>query len=160
MAAADRPAPIEAKRALRPMRSPKAACPTRPRLIAAMAGPSTQLAAACRTRDAMTMGKTGHSPSASALMPIARTASEAAQRDQTPHGENQPDIDLRPGLGRQVHGNERTKTGLNVGHAEDEPVERATAGVRRPRGRIGRRLPTGNRRDFERDAAQQAVIIL
>ena len=39
--------PIEEKRALRPNRSLIAACPTRPRLIAAIAGPRTQLAAAC-----------------------------------------------------------------------------------------------------------------
>ena len=49
IAAAASPLPTAAKRALRPSRSPMAACPTRPRLIAAMAGPSTQLAAACST---------------------------------------------------------------------------------------------------------------
>ena len=47
----------EAKRALRPSRSPIAAWPTRPRLIAAMAGPSTQLASACRIEADSTIGK-------------------------------------------------------------------------------------------------------
>ena len=44
--AAATPLPIEAKRALRPSRSPIAAWPTSPRLIATTQGPSTQLAAA------------------------------------------------------------------------------------------------------------------
>ena len=74
--------PIEAKRALRPIRSPKVAWPTRRRLIAEIAGPSTQLASACRTRDAMTTRKIGHSASASALIPIAITASAVAQRSE------------------------------------------------------------------------------
>ena len=59
IAAAARPLPIEAKRALRPSRSPIAAWPTRPRLIAAMAGPRTQLASACTTAADSTIGKTG-----------------------------------------------------------------------------------------------------
>ena len=59
IAAAASPLPIEAKRALRPSRSPITAWPTSPRLIAAMAGPSTQLAAACRIEPASTVGKIG-----------------------------------------------------------------------------------------------------
>ena len=59
IAAAARPLPTEAKRALRPSRSPIAAWPTRPRLIAAIAGPSTQLASACTTAADSTIGKTG-----------------------------------------------------------------------------------------------------
>src|SRR4029077_7276149 len=51
--------PAEAKRALRPSRSLMAPCPTRPRLIAAIAGPSTQLAAACPTAAESTTGKIG-----------------------------------------------------------------------------------------------------
>ena len=47
MTAAARPLPIEAKRALRPSRSPSAAWPTRCRLIAAIAGVRMQLAKAC-----------------------------------------------------------------------------------------------------------------
>ncbi len=59
IAAAAKPLPTEAKRALRPSRSPIAAWPTRPRLIAAIAGPSTQLASACSTDPASTIGKIG-----------------------------------------------------------------------------------------------------
>ena len=60
MTPADRPAPIEAKRALRPSRSPILSGPTRPRLMAAMAGPSTQLAAACRMAAMKITGSIGH----------------------------------------------------------------------------------------------------
>ena len=59
--AAAEPLPSEAKRALRPSRSPIASGPTRPRLIAAIAGPSTQLASACSVAAAVTTGKIGHS---------------------------------------------------------------------------------------------------
>jgi hypothetical protein len=59
MAAAASPLPTDANRALRPNRSPIAAGPTRPRLIAAMAGPSTQLASACTTEPANTIVNTG-----------------------------------------------------------------------------------------------------
>src|SRR5229473_389233 len=62
MTAAERPLPTEAKRALRPSRSPIAACPTRPRLMAASAGPSTQLDAAWSTLVATTMMKIGQRP--------------------------------------------------------------------------------------------------
>jgi hypothetical protein len=57
--AAASPVPIEANRALRPSRSLMPACPTSPRLIAAMAGPSTQLASACPTDADSTTGKIG-----------------------------------------------------------------------------------------------------
>ncbi|MGY4373787.1 hypothetical protein ACVWZ3_001426 [Bradyrhizobium sp. i1.3.6] len=57
--AAATPLPRDAKRALRPSRSPIASGPTRPRLIAAIAGPSTQLAAACSVAAATTTGKIG-----------------------------------------------------------------------------------------------------
>ncbi len=61
MAAAAKPLPTEAKRALRPSRSLIAMWPTNPRLIAAIAGPSTQLASACSTEPASTIGKFGSS---------------------------------------------------------------------------------------------------
>ena len=61
MAAAADPLPIEANRALRPSRSPIAACPTKPRLSATMHGPSTQLAAACNAAAVSTTGKIGSS---------------------------------------------------------------------------------------------------
>jgi len=57
--AAASPLPMEANRALRPSRSLIAACPTRPRLIAAMAGPSTQLASECTTAAESTIGNIG-----------------------------------------------------------------------------------------------------
>ena len=50
---------MEAKRALRPSRSPIAAWPTRPRLIATIAGPRTQLASECTTAADKTIGKIG-----------------------------------------------------------------------------------------------------
>jgi hypothetical protein len=59
MAAAASPLPTAAKRALRPSLSLIAACPTKPRLIAAMAGPSTQLAAECRTAAARMTARIG-----------------------------------------------------------------------------------------------------
>jgi hypothetical protein len=80
MAAAATPLPMEAKRAFRPRRPPRAAWPTRPRLIAAITGPSTQLAPACNTRVAITTGNVGQIASASALTQIAPTASAATNR--------------------------------------------------------------------------------
>src|SRR5882724_6614352 len=74
MTAAATPLPSDAYRALRPNRSPIASGPTRPRLIAAIAGPSTQLAAACRVAAATTTGKIGHAAYPSAHMPIVATA--------------------------------------------------------------------------------------
>ncbi len=80
IAAAATPLPIEAKRAFRPNRAPNAAWPTSARLSAAMTGPSTQLAAACIIRAAMTTEKVGHKAMASALRPTAATASAAINR--------------------------------------------------------------------------------
>jgi len=80
MAAAATPLPIDAKRALRPIRSPSPAWPARPRLMAAIAGPSTQLAAACSARAPITIRNTGHSAVTNALMQIAATARPATQR--------------------------------------------------------------------------------
>ncbi len=80
--AAATPFPSEAKRALRPKRSPIASGPTRPRLIAAIAGPSTQLAAACKVAAATTTGKIGHTAYPSALTPIVATASPATSRSE------------------------------------------------------------------------------
>ena len=142
------PLPIDAKRALRPMRSPSAAWPTRPRLIAATAGPSTQLAAACRARAATTMKKIGQSAMASALTQIATTATPAAKRaertastsappgicpisaDQAAGRQHQADVDLRPGMRRQIDRDERAEAGLDVGQEEAEPVQRRASSPR------------------------------
>ena len=80
MPAAARPEPTEAKAALRPRRALIPLRPTRPRLIAAIAGPSTQLAPACKIREAKTTTKIGDIASANALIPTAATAAAATQR--------------------------------------------------------------------------------
>jgi hypothetical protein len=49
------------------------------------------------------------------------------QRHQATCGQDQADVDLRPGMRRQVDRDERTKAGLNVGKKEAEPVESARA---------------------------------
>src|SRR6185437_6309190 len=54
------PLPIDAKRALRPSRLLIADWPTRPRLMAAIAGPNTQLLADWSTAADRTTGKIGH----------------------------------------------------------------------------------------------------
>src|SRR5712671_722133 len=82
MTAAATPLPSDAYRALRPNRSPIASGPTRPRLIAAIAGPSTQLAAACRVAAAATTGKIGHAAYPSAHIPIVATARPATSRSE------------------------------------------------------------------------------
>src|ERR1700733_3195751 len=80
--AAATPLPSDAKRALRPKRSPIASGPTKPRLIAAIAGPNTQLAAACNVAAATTTGKIGHAAYPSALTPIVATARPATSRSE------------------------------------------------------------------------------
>jgi hypothetical protein len=80
MAAAARPLPMEAKRALRPSRSRIAACPTNPRLIAAIAGPSRQLAAECEIEAAKMTEKIGVATNAKALTAMATTAIAATSR--------------------------------------------------------------------------------
>ena len=145
MAAAATRLPADMKRTLRPMRSPRPAWPTMRRLMAGIAGPSTQLAAACRTRDAMTIAKIGHAASASALRPIPTTANPAAvrgerteiddgasrhlagQRDEAADRQDEADLALRPSVGRQIDGDERPEAGLQIGDEECEPVEPATA---------------------------------
>ena len=80
MTPAARPLPMAAKRALRPSRWLRAAWPTRPRVTAAMAGPSTELAPTCRSFAALIVAKTGHTAISSAATPIPTTASIAARR--------------------------------------------------------------------------------
>jgi hypothetical protein len=74
--------PTDAKRALRASRSLMPAWPTRPRLIAAMAGPSTQLAAACSARPNRTKRNTGQIASEIALALIATTPHAARSRSE------------------------------------------------------------------------------
>ena len=78
--AAARPLPIDAKRALRPSRSPSAACPTSSRLTAAIAGVSTQLAVACNTKAAIVESCIGANASSSAEPVIPRMPMAAAVR--------------------------------------------------------------------------------
>ena len=93
--------------------------------MAGIAGPSTQLAAACRTPEAITIAKIGHEASASALRPIPTTANPAAvrgertefddgasrhlagQRDEAADRQDEADLALRPRMGRQIDGDER-----------------------------------------------------
>jgi hypothetical protein len=82
IASADSPVPSDAKRALRPSRSPISAWPTSPRLIAAIAGPSTQTAAACSVMAPSTTGKIGHIDKMNALAPMVTMASAATSRSE------------------------------------------------------------------------------
>jgi hypothetical protein len=47
------------------------------------------------------------------------------QRHQATSGKDQADVDLRPRMRRQVDRDERTKSGLDIGKKEAEPVEPA-----------------------------------
>ena len=77
------------------------------------------------------------------------------QRDQASRGQDQADIELRPGMRGQVDGNEGTEPGLDVREEKGEPVKPARARLRcRSAGR-GRRLLRRRRR---RDAAIDAAI--
>ena len=50
--------------------------------MAATAGESTEVAAACKAREEATATKTGHTAIIKALMPIAATAAAAAERSE------------------------------------------------------------------------------
>src|SRR5215475_2247898 len=78
--AAATPAPMEAKRALRPNRWLITDRPTRPRLMAAIYGPKTQLLAAWSSAADRTTGKIGKTAYANALTPISATARPATNR--------------------------------------------------------------------------------
>ena len=78
--AAPRALPSAAKLALRPRRSPARARPTRPMLIAAMAGVSTQLAAEWIAIARSTTRKLGQTARAKALPEMPSTATAAAKR--------------------------------------------------------------------------------
>ncbi len=75
---AARPLPTELKRALRPNRGPTAAWPTRPRVMAAMAGPSTALDATCSSLAPRMPTNDGSMAISRALTPMPITASMAA----------------------------------------------------------------------------------
>ena len=157
MPAAARPLPIDAKRALRPNRSPTAAWPTSPRLIAAIAGLSTQLRGGVQNLRAEHGGKdrpqrehqracadAQHRKGGDAPLRPHGVEDEPArhlkgQRGQASGGQNQSDVDLRPLMGREVDGDEGTEPGLYVGDEEREPVERALAPARRAGRRLRRR---------------------
>ncbi len=49
----------------------------------------------------------------------------ACHRRDGPEAEGKTDRGLRPALRRQVDGNERAETGLNIGNEEVEPIEAA-----------------------------------
>ena len=61
------------------------------------------------------------------------------QRDKPGYRQNQTDIGLCPFLCSQIDREERSKSGLDVGDAEDEPVETAKAALRRRGRHIARR---------------------
>ena len=93
MITAAAPFPADAKRALRPSRAASAYRPTSPRLMAAIAGESTEVATACKAREAATAMKTGHTAIIKALTPMAATAPAAADRsDLTPSTSQPPGI--------------------------------------------------------------------
>jgi hypothetical protein len=47
------------------------------------------------------------------------------QSDEAAHGHEQPDINLRPFLGREENRDKRTESGLDVGDKEDQPIKTA-----------------------------------
>ena len=113
--------------------------------MAATNGPSTQFAPACMIAAVRTTPNDGYATRTSALKPIVATAhgsqqplgshriDQGAARNLSQQGheradaQHQPDLGLRPGLGRQVDGDERNEARLNVGQEEHEPVEAALA---------------------------------
>ena len=119
--------------------------PTSPRLIAAIAGPSTQLAAACSVAAAITTERSASARRRARCTPMVgdrkardqplgaggideRAARHLAdQRDDAADRQHQADLDLRPFLRRQIDRDERPEAGLHVGEKEDEPVEAAQA---------------------------------
>ena len=149
MAAAAAPLPIEAKRALRPSRSPK---PAMAGETEADRSDSRTKHAACgrmqHARPPNTMANTGHKASASALSPMATTPTPrheprgahgidqrargqlTGQRRDAAGAENESDIALRPRLRCEIDRDERTESGLDVGEKEDEPVEPARTPAR------------------------------
>ena len=162
MPAAATPEPTEAKAALRPRRVLIPFGPTRPRLIAAITGPSTQLAPACKIREAKTTTKIGDTASANALNSHsgdghrrhpalrARGVDNRAARDLTDQADDsasrqdKADIGLSPFFSGQIDGYEGAKSGLHVRQKKDEPVEGPAA--RKGRKRRARRLAIAGRR--------------
>jgi hypothetical protein len=49
------------------------------------------------------------------------------ERDQSAHGQDKADVDLRPRMRREIDSDEGAETCLNVGHEKCEPVETAFA---------------------------------
>ena len=145
MPAAARPEPTEAKAALRPRRALIIRWPTRPRLIAAIAGPSTQLAPACKIREAKTIGKNrrdgereradadsgdGHRrhPALRARGVDDRAAWDLPdQADERADRQDETNIGLSPFFRGQINRDESAKSSLHVRQKEDEPVEAAAA---------------------------------
>ena len=145
MPAAARPEPTEAKAALRPRRALIMLWPTRPRLIAAIAGPSTQLAPACKIRETKTTDKDrrhgereradpdsrdGHSrhPARRARGVDDRSAGNLThQADDSADGQDKADIGLGPFFRGEINGDESAKSSLYVRQEEDEPIESAEA---------------------------------
>jgi hypothetical protein len=70
----------------------------------------------------------------------------AGERHQSACGQNQPDVELGPGVCSQVNGDERTETGLDVRKEKGEPVKAARARARRRLVRCGRGLLRCRRR--------------
>src|SRR5215831_3681047 len=83
-------APAEAKRWLRPNLSARAAWPTRPRLIAATAGPRTPPVSPCNTKAAKTTGRIGHSAITSALTATMMAPSARRNRLERLESSNSP----------------------------------------------------------------------
>ena len=90
MTPAASPLPMAAKRALRPKRGPTAAWPTSPRVMAATAGPRTELAATCSSFAATIVANTGATAIISALRPMPMTASAAARCLERAQSTSQP----------------------------------------------------------------------
>ena len=152
MPSAANPAPREANLALRPNLSPRAAWPTRPRLIAPIAGPRMQLAAECSTLAANTTANTGHAANMNALAASAITANAATTRSERAASTKAPPgiwpiRATRPPMVRtspispcvhfcsgQIDRDQGTEAHLSIGEEEHEPVQ-AMQAIARRRGR-------------------------
>jgi hypothetical protein len=85
----------------------------------------------------------------------------ADETDQAADRQDEADIALGPRRRRQVDGNKRPETGLQVGDKENEPIEGVFVAARASYSGIGRPFGTDDcGPGVERNAAQRTVIVL
>ena len=119
-----------------------------------MAGPSTQLASACRIDPGQhdredrqrrigqggdadgDDGDAGDEALGARGIDDGAAGHLAEQRHDARRRLHEADIELRPALPGQIDRHERAETGLHVGDEEDEPIEPAQAARRRMQRRL------------------------